>query len=116
MTKPVPQSDDSEYRNHPKQRGALHLWLGMVADTLNDAGLDMRVVLKQSVPIRWTTSGAKEYLYKPILEALTGKDSTEQQTTTDPDEIVDILAKHLGEKFGVVLPPFPDRHNQGLDR
>ena len=99
----------NEYRNHPKQRNALHKWLEMVADTLNESGLDMRVVLKQHVPIRWTKSSAKEYLYKPLLEALTDKESTEEQTTTDPDEIVDILTKHLGEKFGLELPPFPDR-------
>ena len=106
-------TDDLEKPYTKRQRGALHLWCDMVADTLNDAGLDMRVVLKPTVAINWNRYTVKENIYKPLLLAMSGKDSTEEQSTIDPTVIVDYLTRHLGEKFGVVLPPFPDRFNRG---
>ncbi len=98
-----------------KQRGSLHLWCDMVADTLNDAGLDMRVVLKPTVAINWNRYTVKENLYKPILLAMSGKDSTEEQSTIEPTVVVDYLNRHLGEKFGVTLPAWPDRFSRGRD-
>lgn len=48
-----------EIRQRAKQRTltqnrALHLFLGQLCDVLNDAGLDMRAVLKQDVELPWT--------------------------------------------------------------
>lgn len=103
---------DSEYRNRPKQRGALHIWCRMVAEVLNDAGLDMKKVMKPHVDIPWTGYSVKEHLYKTVLESLTGKESTEEQHTTEPDLIAKIITRHLGEKFRVELPPWPDRFNR----
>ena len=96
----------------PKQRKALHLWCEQVAEVLNAAGHDQRVVLKESVEIPWDKLAVKERLYKPILEAYSGKTSTEDQSTVEPDKIVDFLAVNLGEKFQVVLPQWPDRSGQ----
>lgn len=98
---------DNQYRLHPQQRKALHKWCEMVADTLNYQGMDMRKTLRNDIEIAWTKDNVKEYIYKPVLEALTGKESTEEQSTLDPTEIVDILVKHFGEKFGVELPQWP---------
>jgi hypothetical protein len=41
------------------QNSALHLWLGQVAQTLNDAGLDMKKTLKPNVDIPWTVQLGK---------------------------------------------------------
>lgn len=96
----------------PAQRRSLHKWCDMVANTLNDAGLDMRVVLKPTVAINWSRHAVKENLYKPILLAMSGKESTEDQSTIEPTAVVDYLTRHLGEKFGVTLPAWPDRISQ----
>lgn len=95
-----------------KQNNSLHLWLEQVAETLNDNGFDMKKTLKPEIDIPWTKTSAKEFLYKPILEAMTNKDSTTDMDTLEPSIICDVLSKHIGEKFGVVLPPFPNRFNQ----
>jgi len=84
-----------------KQQNAMHLWFQMLADELNLAGLDQRKVLKQSVKIPWDKSSVKERLYKPILEAYKGKKSTTDMTTKEIEEMLDILTRHLGKKFGV---------------
>ena len=92
-----------------KQINSLHLWLGQVAEYLNSCGLDQRKVLREDVSIDWTKESAKTYLYKPILEAMTGKKSTMDQDTVEPSKVADTISRHMGEKFGVTLPPWPHR-------
>ena len=95
------------------QRNALHLWFRQLATVLNDAGLDQRKYmesLKDGFDIPWNEHSIKESLYKPIMEALTGHSSTEEQTTVEPDLIIRHIVKLLGERYGVVCPPLPDRH------
>lgn len=84
-----------------KQNNALHKWLGELADALNDAGLDMRRVIKQEVDIPWTLHSAKEFLWRPIQQAMTGHTSTTQPSTKDYIVIQDTLIAHLSRKFGV---------------
>ena len=99
-----------------KQNAALNLWLGWLAQRLNDAGLDMRRVLKPSVSIPWTASAAKEYLWRPVQMALTGKQSTAEAERADYSAVQDVLARHLGEKFGVEAPPWPKKPEQHRKR
>ena len=93
----------------PPQRSALHVWCEQTAEVLNDAGLDMRKMLKPEVDIPWTKDSVKEILYKPILEAMTNKTSTEDMNTMEPSVITEVIARHAAEKFGVTLPPFPNK-------
>ena len=92
-----------------KQFNALHVWCEMVAESLNAAGLDQRIVLKPSVAIDWSKDSVKQKLYKPLLEAMTGKTSTTDQDTVEPSKVADTMARHLGEKFGITLPEWPKR-------
>jgi hypothetical protein len=89
------------------QNRALHLWLGMLADELNAQGLDMRKVLKQGVEIPWTTESAKEYLWRPIQEALLNKESTVDADRTEYTKVLDVLVRHLADKLNVVAPDWP---------
>lgn len=90
-----------------KQNRAIHLWFRLLADTLNDSGLDMKTVLKPSVSISWTDKTIKEYIYKPIIEAMLLKKSTTELTTKEIDKVWEIINLHLGEKFGVEIPQIP---------
>ena len=85
------------------QNRALHLWFQKVADELNAAGLDMRIVLKEDIQIDWTKKNIKEYLWRPIQEAYIKEHSTTKLTTKDIDKIYDFLSRHLGEKFGLFV-------------
>lgn len=100
-----------EYTPKPRtgqQNRALHLFYRILAETLNDAGLDQRKVLKPSVSIPWTPKAVKENLWRPIQKALLGKESTtELSKLEDIDKVHELLMKHLGEKFGVEYIPFP---------
>jgi hypothetical protein len=101
-------------RAGPKQRTltqnrALHKFCELLAETLNDAGLDMRQVLKPEIDIPWNRQSVKDHLWRPIQKAMTGEESTADLNTVEPSEIHAVLARHLGAKLGVVCPPWPSR-------
>lgn len=93
------------------QNAALHKYLGMLADELNDAGLDMKRTLKQDVDIPWNTESAKEYLWRPIQKSLTGKVSTTKPSTKDYPYIYDVLSRHLIDKFSIFVQ-WPSKENK----
>jgi hypothetical protein len=66
------------------------------------------------IEIPWDKDGrmVKELIWKPVMEAMTAKESTTDMDTTDPGEVCKIITKHIGEKFGLVLPVWPDRWSQ----
>ena len=51
----------------------------------------------------------KQSLYKPLLKAMSGKNSTTEQNTVEPSAVAETIARHMGQKFGVVLPEWPKR-------
>ena len=99
---------DNKYTK--KQRGALHLWCEMVAQTFNDAGFIFATRTKfngQEIDINWNMDLVKTEVYKPLLEVMTGKTSTEDQSTVDPSSVALELSRHFADKYGVTLPPWP---------
>ena len=90
------------------QNSALHLGLGMIADSLNEAGLDIRKVLKPEVEIPWSVYMVKEYLFRPVMKLMTGKDSTKQlDKLNEIDGIWDTVMRFLGQNHRVEYIPFP---------
>lgn len=81
------------------QNKALHLYFQLIADRLNDAGLDMKKVLT-NVDIPWSQNAVKEYLWRPIQQAQLQKTSTTELTTKDIDPVFETLNRHLAQ-FGV---------------
>lgn len=98
-----------EYRQHPQQRKAFHTWLELLAQEADRKGITMQLILQQVAEVRPTKTLLKESVYKPLLKALTGLDSTEDQLTTDLNPIVDTIVK-LFAGMGVVAPPWPERN------
>lgn len=91
------------------QNNALHKDCDLIAEKLNDAGKDMRIVLKQSVNIPWTVQTVKEYMYKPYLKALYHKDSTKElEKLGEIEKLHDVIMRELGEKHGIEYHPFPN--------
>ena len=87
------------------QNRALHLHFQMIADTLNESGMDMRAVLKPEVDIPWNKDSVKTFLWKPIMKLQLGKKSTTEMTSGDIDKVFDTLNRHLSQ-FGI-SEPFP---------
>lgn len=89
-----------------RQNKALHVLFSLLANELNDNGLDMKRTLKPEIDIKWTSGGVKEYLWRPIMKAQVNKQSTTELNTKEIDEIFDTINKYLGEKHGLHVP-FP---------
>lgn len=100
-----------EKKRTAQQNRALHLYFTLIAKELNDAGLDVRRVMKPEIDIPWSPHMVKELLWKPVQVIFLGKRSTtELNKVKDIDELYEIFNRHLGEKFGefgVEHVPFP---------
>lgn len=90
------------------QNRAIHKYFELLADELNGAGFDMRVMLKQSVDIVWTPNSVKNYLWRPIQNAMTDKESTAKLTSREVSEVYEVLSRELSEKKGIYIA-FPAR-------
>ena len=90
------------------QNSSLHLYLSQLADTLNEAGLDMKKVI--TVDIDWNLINAKEYLWRPVQKALFKKQSTTELTKSEVSEVYEHLNRLTAEKWGIHIPfPSQDR-------
>jgi hypothetical protein len=86
-----------------QQNRALHLFYTMLAEELNNAGLDQRKVLKPSIDIPWTLESVKNQLWRPIQEAMLSKKSTTELESKDIDKVYEVLMRHLGQSFGITV-------------
>ena len=91
------------------QNRASHKDWSMIAEKLNDAGLDMRKVLKQEISIPWTTESVKNFIVKPIMKAMYNKNSTTklEKNTDEIEKLHNVIMRELGEKFGIEYHEFP---------
>ena len=94
-----------------QQNKALHKFFELLANELNEAGLDMRKILKPEIDIPWTTISVKNFLWRPIQEVMLGKHSTtELDKLQEIDKIYETLNRFLGEKWGLHVE-FPSIEN-----
>jgi len=92
-----------------KQRRALHKWCELLAIALNDAGMHRIKVSPldgSQVELDWCKDSVKLDIYKFVLEALTGKKSTEDQTSVNPSDVAMHITRHFASE-GFVCPPWP---------
>jgi len=105
--------DDGGKPKTDTQRAAIHVWLRDLATILNDSGLERIAIMEKlkskGVELPWTLESTKEIIYKPVLEAMTGKTSTEKMNTVEPCAVAIVIARHMGERYGVTCPPWPTR-------
>ena len=92
------------------QNAALHKYCQMLADQLNDAGLDQLKVLKPGAEIPWTQSAVKENLWRPVQDSMLGKESTTKADRQEYSKVYDVLNRHMINKFGVTVP-WPSKDN-----
>lgn len=92
-----------------QQNRALHKLFSLLADKLNEQGLEMKVILKGDTKIWWTPKSVKEYLWRPLQKAMFQKESTtELEKQIEIDKIHEQLMHILGEKHGVEYIDFPN--------
>ena len=95
----------------PTQNNSLHLWFDQLADALNSAGWNVQKTLRHDVEVPWSGVLIKEMIYRPVMEAMTGKHSTTELDTVEISEVFEVLNLHLGEKLGIFVP-WPSESSQ----
>ena len=86
-----------------QQQKALHLYFRWLAEALQEKDYDFRDLV---VEIPATEYMVKEYMFKPIIHAMYGKDSTMKLEINVVSQAYDVLHRALIEKLGVNVP-FP---------
>ena len=86
------------------QNSAMHKYFSLVAEALNDAGLDMKQVIKADV--QWTMFSVKEYMWKALQKALLQKESTTLLNKDEIDVVYENMNRLTASKFGISIP-FP---------
>lgn len=97
------------------QNRALHLWFRWLAETLNDAGYDMRRTLKPEAEIPWTAASVKEHLWRPVQQAMLDKQSTADADRLEYTAVADVISRHLSAKLGITAPPWPKKEDKRED-
>lgn len=87
-----------------KQNAAMHKYFSLLADSLNNAGYDMKKTIKAEVDIPWTPDLVKEYMWRPIQKAVIGEESTTRAKTKDYPLIYETLNRHTAGKLGISVP------------
>ena len=95
-----------------RQNRALHVYLRLLGEALNSAGLDQRKILKPDFPIPWTTHSTKENLFKPIMKAMFDIESTTKLERVQVSQVYDVLNRSFSEKYGISIP-FPEASSEG---
>ena len=86
-----------------RQNNALQQYCKDLAVALNEAGLDMKKVMKPEVDIPWSKDAMREHLWRPIMTAVTDKTSTTKLTRGEVTEIYDVINRHMAQKHGIVV-------------
>ena len=102
-------------RRTPTQNNCIHAYCEAVASDLNKAGYHREMtsdILKAPVELPWDKDSVKEHIWHEVQRSYTKVESSADLTTTQVQEIHQIIAKHLAETTGITTP-WPDRFNAG---
>ena len=86
-----------------KQNRAMHQYFENLSVVLNDAGLDQRKLLKETIDIPWNKDSVKEHLWKPIQKVVMGSESTTKLNRAEVSDVYDVLQRHLAERHGILV-------------
>ena len=94
------------------QRNSVYLYCDLLANNLNDRGLDMVSTLQSGVEIPWCKDSVKKHIWAKIQQTKYENKSVNQLKTHEVSVIYDVINRHLSDKFGVHVP-FPSKDNNG---
>ena len=89
-----------------KQNNSQHLYLRMMAQAFNDAGLDQRMVINKfsdgfSIPV--TMEFLKE-VFQQVASGMFDKKSTAELTTVQIQDVYEAFIAGMGQKYGISRP------------
>lgn len=91
------------------QNSALHKDCDLIAEKLNDAGIEKHAFFKQGYFIPWTMQSIKDDVFKPVMEIMYKKKSTKEleKNSGEIEKIHEVIMRELGEKWHIEYHPFP---------
>jgi hypothetical protein len=89
------------------QRKGAWKYMELRAEQLNDAGLDIRKVMKPTFNIPWTKDNVHDLLWIPIQKALFGTTSMRALKKLQVTKVHAVIERELAQSFGVDIIPFP---------
>lgn len=110
----IDRNNDPQQRTK-QQNKAGHLWFQHIADSFNDHGLDMQVVLAKRAEIRWTPEAVKNLLFKGLAQAMYQKTSTTELSTKEFTAVAEMLRDLIAKDYGVDVD-FPNIEAVLLER
>lgn len=95
-----------------QQSKAMHVYCGLLAEAMNDAGYDIRKVLEMrpTLEIPWSKDLVKENLWRPIQKAMLNKESTKDPDRSEYTKVYETLNNFTATHFGIGLP-FPSKED-----
>lgn len=97
----------SEGKRTLKQNASLWKYCTMLAESLNNAGLEIHMeYLGKSIDVPWTKDSAKERLWNPIMTAMFKVKSSTKLERSQVSAVYEVLSRHMGEQHEIVVP-FP---------
>lgn len=108
----------SQKQRTESQNNALHLYLTQVANELDRQGHTMQDVVRKitKVEIKPTMHNVKEMIWREIMKAQLGKESTTYLAKQeDIDKVYDVMNKWLGTYFKIHIP-FPNDEQKQLEK
>lgn len=79
---------------------------------MSDAGYhDMRHFMSKEVEIPITDVMFKEFIWRQVQVAMTGKKSTTKLDKADVDKVYQVISRHLATEFGINVP-FPSEESR----
>ncbi|NKQ38564.1 MAG: hypothetical protein HF967_03660 [Methanosarcinales archaeon] len=99
-----------------QQNNALHLYFKLLANALNDAGFDMKKVIRKEIDIPWNGMTVKEYIWRPVQKIFLRKNSTTKlDKIKEIDQIYDIVNRIISERCGISIP-FPNIEDEDYQK
>ncbi len=92
-----------------KQNSALYVYFNLLADALNNAGLEIHMqYLGKSCEVPWTPDSVKERLWRPVQKAAVGTISTTKLDRIQVGKVYEILNRHMAQAHGIAVA-FPEK-------
>jgi hypothetical protein len=87
-----------------QQNKALHVYFTLISHELNELGLEFSYsgLNRASFSMRYTPEIVKEFIFRPLMSASFDIKSTTKLTTSQIDELIDVITKFFAER-GVTL-------------
>ena len=94
-----------------QQNNALQLWCKLVAESLNESGLEMVVNLPtgKQWTIPWSKTTVKEQIWRPVQKAITGKLSTTEPKRPEYNMVYEVIHSRFADHHGITLPLWPSK-------